>query len=72
LFSDFKYLFPIHKTFPQKSLKQVKGVSGLKNLEDDENFEEQHKFERFLMFLCFLTGALIGYFLTNYVTLLGA
>ena len=37
-----------------------------------DEFEEEHKHERFLLFLCFLTSALIGYFLTNHVALLGA
>jgi len=38
---------------------------------EKEEFEEEHKHERFLMFLCFLASALIGYFLTNHLALLG-
>ncbi|HLC00649.1 MAG TPA: hypothetical protein VJL33_04970 [Candidatus Bathyarchaeia archaeon] len=36
-----------------------------------EEYQEPHKHERFLIFLCFLTTALIGYVLTNHVSLLG-
>jgi hypothetical protein len=43
----------------------------LNKSEKDEAFEEPHKHERFLMFLCFVTTAVIGYFLTNHVALLG-
>ena len=39
--------------------------------EKSEEIKEPHKNERFLLFLCFLTSALIGYFLTNHVALLG-
>jgi len=36
-----------------------------------DEFQEKQKRERLLMFVFFLTGALIGYFLTNHVALLG-
>jgi hypothetical protein len=40
--------------------------------EKDEEFKEPNKHERFLLFLCFLASALIGYFLTSHIALLGA
>ena len=44
-------------------------------LKEDGDFNKGKDFsaaaERFLMLLCFLISALIGYFLTNYIALLG-
>jgi hypothetical protein len=40
--------------------------------EKREEYREPHKHEHFLTFLCFLAAALIGYFVTNYVFLIGA
>ncbi len=37
----------------------------------EATYEEPHKHDRFLMFLSFVATALIGYFLTNHVALLG-
>ena len=44
----------------------------LRSSKKNKEYDEPHKNERFLLFLCFLASALIGYFLTNHVALLGA
>jgi len=44
----------------------------LKGYKENEEFSAPHKHEKLLIFFCFLATALIGYFLTNYVALLGS
>ena len=44
----------------------------MKRKNNYEGFQPSHNHDRFLMFVCFLVGAVVGYFLTNHVWLLGA
>jgi len=59
-----------HKTFPLNPTNNKQRHTQLHTSKDDE-FEGKHKHDRLIMLACFLTSALIGYFLTNHVALIG-
>ena len=39
---------------------------------DEEEYEPIHEHDRFLMLVCLVASLLVGYILTNYVSLTGA